>query len=72
MKRCGYAAGVCTSPCECNMVSECFLDANGWTRMRGLARICPYFVEEGVSSSVRLRGLRRRRDWRVGNPYGRA
>ena len=71
MKKCGYAKGYCDSPGPCDFEIEGWGEVVAWRRLGKLARACEYYIPRASEPRIIAQMQRRRRDWRVGNPYGK-
>ena len=71
MKKCGYAKGYCDSPVPCDLEIEGWGEAVAWRKLRELAKACDHYLPRAPEFRSMSRIPRRRRDWRVGNPYGK-
>lgn len=68
-KRCGYVTGHCLSSERCCLSPEDFGELLGWGRLQKEALSCPFHRPPKRPSKFGLWKQRRRRDWKVGNPY---
>ena len=71
MKLCGYRSGYCTSPGGCTLVTPNTGQKFTWEELGKMAWHCGYFVYRAAQNQLGLPLPRRRRDWKVGNPYER-
>ena len=72
MKRCGYANGYCSSDDSCPVKRSIWPSAEEWETLWEFAITCEHFTWQKGHSLQRPKFRSRRRDWKVGNPYGKA
>lgn len=69
IKRCGYANGYCVSEEVCRDYGKDYWNAAERRELAKVARGCRYFQSKADALLVEVHKARRRRDWKVGNPY---
>ena len=69
MKKCGYAKGYCDSVGPCDIVIEGWGDVLAWQQINKIAKACDHYHPRVSDARSIYQSQRRRRDWRVGNPY---
>lgn len=69
IKRCGYVKGCCLKDGGCDFYPNGFGDLLHWGELQKKARRCKFLATKARAFRVEVRKARRRRDWKVGNPY---
>lgn len=71
MKKCGYYRGYCTRDEKCDRTPVLWADGAAWAKVHHEAEECWFRAGSLGEWNRKIHILRRRRDWAIGNPYGR-
>jgi len=69
VKKCGYLGGHCANPGPCEFFPEDLGQLVGFGKLPEGVLECPHHRPLTTGGQYRIKFRRRRRDWKVGNPY---